>query len=66
VIQPGLSRPRWPAAAIIPYPRLADLQNTVLAAVLAFADRVLYPFYQTLPSGADTAALEGQVPKLRN
>jgi hypothetical protein len=33
----------------------------VLAAVLTFADRVLYPFYQTLPSGTDTAALEDQV-----
>jgi putative membrane protein len=61
VIQPWASRPRWPAAAMIPYLLLADVQNTVLAAVLTFADRVLYPFYQTLPSGADTAALEDQV-----
>jgi len=61
VIQPWPSRPRWPAAAIIPYLLLADVQNTVLAAVLTFADRVLYPFYKTLPSGAGGAALEDQV-----
>ena len=60
VVQPWPSRLRWPAAAIIPYLLLADVQNTVLAAVLTFADRVLYPFYQTLPSGA-AAALEDQV-----
>jgi cytochrome c oxidase assembly factor CtaG len=45
---------------MIPYLLVADVQNTVLAAVLTFADRVLYPFYQTLPSGA-AAALEDQV-----
>jgi len=61
VIQPWPSRPRMPAAAVIPYLLLADLQNTVLAAVLTFADRVLYPFYQTLPSGTLAAALEDQV-----
>ena len=61
VIQPWPSRPRWPAAAMIPYLLLADVQNTVLAAVLTFADRVLYPFYQTLPSGANNAPLEDQV-----
>ena len=39
------SRPRWPRWAMVPYLLLADLQNTVLAALLVFSDRVLYPSY---------------------
>jgi len=61
VVQPWPSRPRWPRGAIIPYLLIADVQNTVLAAVFTFSDRVLYPFY-ALPNGpAAAAALDDQV-----
>jgi cytochrome c oxidase assembly factor CtaG len=45
VVEPWPSRPRWPRWAIIPYLLLADVQNTALAALLVFSDRVLYPSY---------------------
>jgi cytochrome c oxidase assembly factor CtaG len=45
VVQPWPSRPRWPRWAMIPYLLLADMQNTVLAALLVFSGRVLYPSY---------------------
>ena len=56
VVGPWPYRPRWPAWAPIPYLLLADVQNTVLAAILVFADRVLYPSYG---DGAD--ALRDQI-----
>jgi len=37
------------------------VQNTVLAAVLTFADRVLYPFYLSVRPGSDATALGDQV-----
>ena len=37
------------------------MQNTVLAAVLTFSDRVLYPFYQFHSGVTQAAALEDQV-----
>ena len=43
VIQPWPSHPVWPRWTMIPYLVLADLQNTALAAILTFADRVIYP-----------------------
>jgi cytochrome c oxidase assembly factor CtaG len=35
----------WPRWTMIPYLLLADLQNTVLAAILTLSDRVIYPAY---------------------
>jgi cytochrome c oxidase assembly factor CtaG len=35
----------WPRWTVIPYLLLADLQNTVLAAILTLSDRVIYPAY---------------------
>lgn len=34
---------RWPRWAMIPYLPLADGQNTILAALLMFSDRLIYP-----------------------
>jgi putative membrane protein len=45
VIQPWPSRAYWPRWAMVPYLVIADLQNTVLSAVLVFSDRILYPSY---------------------
>jgi cytochrome c oxidase assembly factor CtaG len=49
VIQPWPSVARWPRWSMIPYLLLADGQNTILAALFMFSDRVIYPFYATAP-----------------
>jgi|SRR3954471_466427 putative membrane protein len=61
VVQPWPSRPRWPSGASIPYLLAADVQNTVLAALLTFSDRVLYPFYEFHSQATKAAALDDQV-----
>jgi putative membrane protein len=61
VVRPWPSRPRWPPGAMVPYLLVADVGNTVLAAALTFADRVLYPIYQTPPRGSEPGALGDQV-----
>ena len=47
VLQPWPSVARWPRWAMIPYLLLADGQNTILAALFMFSDRLIYPFYAT-------------------
>jgi cytochrome c oxidase assembly factor CtaG len=54
------ARSPWPRWAMIPYLLLAELQNTILAAILAFADRVIYPTYAALPPTGSLSALEDQ------
>ncbi len=49
VVQPWPSAMRWPRWTMIPYLLLADVQNTVLCALLVFSDRVIYPYYETVP-----------------
>lgn len=61
VVRPWPSRSRWPDVAMIPYLLVADVQNTVLAALLTFTDRVLYPFYQFHGGATQAAALQDQV-----
>jgi cytochrome c oxidase assembly factor CtaG len=61
VMQPWPSRSQWPRGAMIPYLLVADVQNTVLAAVLTFSDRVLYPFYEFHGRAMEAAALDDQV-----
>jgi putative membrane protein len=61
VVQPWPSRPRWPSGAMIPYLLAEDVQNTILAAVLTFSDRVLYPFYELHGRAREAAALDDQV-----
>ena len=61
VIQPWPSRPHWPRWAMVPYLLVADLQNTVLSAILAFSDRVLYPSYTAVPRLFGLSPLEDQV-----
>ena len=46
---------------MIPYLLAADVQNTLLAAVLTFSDRVLYPFYEFHSRALEAAALDDQV-----
>ncbi len=44
VVRPYPSRPRWSLWLLFPYLILADVQNTVLSALLTFSDRVLYRY----------------------
>jgi cytochrome c oxidase assembly factor CtaG len=60
VILPWPARSSWPRWAMIPYLALAELQNSTLAAILTFADRVIYPAYETLPRQWTITALEDQ------
>ena len=54
------ARSPWPRWAMVPYLVLAELQNTALAAILSFSDRVIYPAYESAPRVWDVAALEDQ------
>ena len=58
VIQPYPSRPHWPRWAMVPYLLLADVQNTLLAALFVFSDRPLYAAYAAAPplTGLDARA----------
>jgi len=47
VIRPYPSQPHWSPWLLLPYLILADVQNTVLSALLTFSDHVLYPYYWT-------------------
>ena len=43
------ARPRWSLWLLLPYLILADVQNTILSALLTFSDHVLYPYYLQIP-----------------
>jgi cytochrome c oxidase assembly factor CtaG len=60
VILPWPSRASWPRWAMIPYLLLAEFQNTTLAAILTFSDRVIYPAYEHVPRPWGLTALEDQ------
>ena len=60
VIRPYPSRPRWSPWLLVPYLILADVQNTLLAAWLTFADTPLYSYYNTRPRLGNLSALEDQ------
>lgn len=61
VVQPWPSRMHWPRWTMVPYLLLADGQNTILSALLTFSDRVIYPYYQTVPRVAGITPLSDQV-----
>jgi cytochrome c oxidase assembly factor CtaG len=60
VVRPYPGRPRWSPWLLLPYLLLADVQNTVLSAILTFSDRVLYPYYAQVPRLGGLSALEDQ------
>src|SRR5437764_1280005 len=60
VVRPYPSRPRWSEWLLLPYLLLADVQNTILSALLTFSDRVLYPYYAEMPRVGGLSALEDQ------
>ena len=60
VVLPFPSRPAWSSWLLVPYLIVADLQNTVLAALLTFSDKVLYAHYNDVPRIAGLSALDDQ------
>jgi len=60
VILPWPSHSPWPRWTMIPYLVLADVQNSVLAAILTFSDRVIYSSYEVVPRSHAISALEDQ------
>ncbi len=60
VIRPYPGRPRWSPWLLIPYLILADLQNTLLSAVLTFSDRPLYDYYVERPRLGNLSPLDDQ------
>ena len=60
VVQPWPSHAQWPRWAMVPYLLIADLQNTILSAILVFSDRVLYPSYSATPRLFGLSALQDQ------
>jgi len=61
VIQPWPSTARWPRWTMLPYLLLADGQNTILAALFMFSDRLIYPFYAASPHIAGFTPLGDQI-----
>lgn len=61
VIQPWPSAARWPRWAMLPYLILADGQNTILAALFMFSDRLIYPLYASAPRVAGFTPLGDQI-----
>jgi cytochrome c oxidase assembly factor CtaG len=60
VVRPYPARPHWSRWLVLPFLFLADVQNTVLAAVLTFSDRVLYPYYAEVPRLGGISAVDDQ------
>jgi cytochrome c oxidase assembly factor CtaG len=61
VVQPWPSRAQWPRWTVIPYLLLAEIQNTLLAAVFVFGERILYPTYATIAARAGLSPLDEQI-----
>jgi cytochrome c oxidase assembly factor CtaG/polyferredoxin len=60
VVRPYPSRPGWSLWLMLPFLILADVQNTVLSALLTFSDRLLYPYYSEVPRIGGLSALDDQ------
>ena len=61
VVQPWPSTPHWPRWTMVPYLLLADVQNTMLSAILAFSDRLIYPIYAAAPRLGGITPLDDQI-----
>lgn len=60
IVRPYPAKPRWPKWFLAPYLILADVQNTILSALLTFSDRVLYPHYETMPRIGGGSVIDDQ------
>jgi cytochrome c oxidase assembly factor CtaG/polyferredoxin len=60
VVRPFPSRPSYSEWILVPYLILADVQNTLLSAILTFADQPLYRFYVERPRLWNLSPLDDQ------
>jgi cytochrome c oxidase assembly factor CtaG len=60
VVQPYPSRPQVSRWVLIPFLLLADVQNTLLSAILTFSEQVIYPHYETVPRLWGVSPLDDQ------
>ena len=60
VVRPYPARPAWSHWWLVPYLVIADVSNTILSALLTFADRVLYSHYAEVPRLGNVSALDDQ------
>jgi cytochrome c oxidase assembly factor CtaG/ferredoxin len=60
VVRPYPFRPRWSRWLLVPLLILADVQNTMLSALLTFSDHVLYRHYASMPRLDSSTALDDQ------
>src|SRR5262249_27911956 len=60
VVRPYPFHVRWSTWLVVPYLILADVQNTILAAMLTFSGHVLYPYYLSVPRFVGISALADQ------
>jgi cytochrome c oxidase assembly factor CtaG len=60
VIRPYPSQPNWSPWLLIPYLILADVQNTLLSALLTFSDQPLYSYYVERPRLGNLSPLDDQ------
>jgi cytochrome c oxidase assembly factor CtaG len=60
VVRPFPARPRWSRWQLVPFLILADVQNTILSALLTFSNHVLYPYYDEVPRLYGLSALDDQ------
>jgi cytochrome c oxidase assembly factor CtaG len=60
VVRPFPARPAWLLWLLIPLLLLADVQNTVFAALVTFSDHVWYPHYEAMPRLGGISAIEDQ------
>jgi putative membrane protein len=61
VVQPWPSAPRWPRWTMVPYLLLAEVQNSVLSALLIFSGRLVYPYYEHMPRLAGITPMNDQI-----
>ena len=61
VVQPWPSTPHWPRWAIFFYLLFADAANTVLSAFFIFSERLLYPFYASVPRISNFTPMDDQI-----
>ena len=60
VVRPYPTHVRWSLWLMVPYLILADVQNTVLSALLTFSSKVLYPHYLNVPRLGGISAQQDQ------
>jgi cytochrome c oxidase assembly factor CtaG len=60
IVRPYPCRPAWMLWLLLPYLILADVQNTILSALLTFSDRLWYLYYSQVPRVGGLSALDDQ------